>query len=140
MGGRGFKRVSDCPLGDEAVREMGWGGEKNRGSTPYRPSLQQHCWLPPRSIGGRGGGAWMKRGGGAARETPARCSSCLLTQQTQQGAFHLSPCQQSSVQWLHRQKKKNHSKKHFHLKDPHCCTNICSNCTEKNYSFTFGPL
>lgn len=36
--GEGSKRVSDCPLGDEA-KERG-GGRKGRERTPYRPGLQ----------------------------------------------------------------------------------------------------
>lgn len=78
--GEGSKRVSDCPLGDEAKereRVGGWGGGGDALSRrpPIALLAATHGWEGVRG-GGTGDASLMLQ--------------CLLTQQTQQGAFH--PC------------------------------------------------
>lgn len=75
--GEGSKRVSDCPLGDEAKGEREEEeGEKGRLIAPASNSTAGcHPWL--------GGGVWCGGTGDASLML-----QCLLTQQTQQGAFH----------------------------------------------------
>ncbi|TNN80186.1 hypothetical protein EYF80_009511 [Liparis tanakae] len=69
-----IKEVNKQPDTLEGTKQR----EKSR--MPYRPSLQYHCWLPPRAAGEGAGG----RGGAGDASSMLHC---LLTQQTQQGAF-----------------------------------------------------